>query len=190
MARSWSTRLALLGKAQAGLGTAVLCLLISCGGGANDPKPNPAYNLDPATGGQTHRQSPRPRYNLEESLPNGSWSGSGQQTCSDGAVYRTTVEVSIAENVMWTESFTDRLAEIAVDKFHYVSKGKSEWLDPNGNIVGECSCTPSDCDCSATSGALEVRRKLSFSTTGFVMHDDLRLGTLICQRDRLLSKTQ
>jgi hypothetical protein len=161
VARRRSIQSALALNVREGFGAIVLCLLISCGGGVNG---------------------------LEGSLPSGRWSGTWTETCSDGHVRTSAVEVSITENVISTEFTT---GPVGINyKFHYVSKGKSEWLDPNGNIMGHCSCTPSDCDCSAMLGRLQMELKMSLSKTEFALHETRVFQTQTCQRDSLLRKTQ
>ncbi len=147
--------------------------LTSCGGkSSNEPTPIITTNV----------------YVTELSLPEGTWDGLGQGKDSNGNVYTIQEQLDIKDNVMVEDFSSGGYHGIAVNKFRYIAKGKSEWLDPNDKVIGQCECQSSACDCSASTGGLQVQRKFSFSKIGMSMDDNGTLGGVTYEQHYKLKK--
>ncbi len=101
--------------------------------------------------------------NLETSLPNGRWEGSGQVT-TDGVETVSDTIVSIDNNQITEDFYTNGQSGIAVHKLNYTGKGVAQWLDGQSHITGECQCYTRSCHCSSDNGA-GTKHQMSLSFT-------------------------
>ncbi|MGE3975399.1 MAG: hypothetical protein AB7F59_12820 [Bdellovibrionales bacterium] len=128
-------------------------------------------------------------YSVEESLPDSNWSGDGAGKYSDGTEKTFKISISIKNNVVTTGTrSSDGYNSTALDTYQYTAKGKSSWLDPNSNKIGECSCYSQSCVCSATTGQLTMARHYQFSKIGLSIHEEGTLGPLSFEQNFQLKR--
>lgn len=90
---------------------------------------------------------------LENSLPNGRWQGTGTVTSSINADAPSELTLTIENNEITEDFFTQGKSGIAIHSLNYTERGHAEWRDQNGKVTGSCQCFTKTCHCFSEDNA-------------------------------------
>jgi hypothetical protein len=116
-------------------------------------------------------------------LPDGTWEGTLERTCSDGTVASERCETRITANAQLTDCTSGGLTATTLDRYTFTAPDAAIWHDLQGGELGRCTLMGTVLVCQVTASTpVQVRRTLDFTGGALAWSDETTAQGVTCRR--------